>query len=188
MRRSAGILTHSHYVYLTRNLTHCKDLNFKTYTGKRGGWSTISNISTTAITGSTVLGGWRASLIMLQAPLRALLVDVLVIMPRWDAIMHCVSWLRSAVIYGQPALCYRTTAWDGWEWIRSSGKVAGKCWWQFKFEKYSLCCAVPIHWAMWTASLMRTQRTSWGNQAHIRAHSLFCFSDCFWNEYILYID
>lgn len=110
----------------------------------------------------------------------SLLVDILVIMPRWDAIMHCVSWLRSAVIYGQPALCYRTTAWDGWEWIWSSGKVAEKCWWQFKFEKYSLCCAVLIQWAMWSASLMRTQRTSWGNQAHIRAYSLFRFSDCFW--------
>lgn len=47
----------------------------------------------------------------------SLLVDIVVIMLRLDAIMHCVSWLHSAVIYGQPVLCYRSTPWDEWEWI-----------------------------------------------------------------------
>lgn len=67
-------------------------------------------------------------------------------------------------------------------WVRMDSELKKrlqwkKCWWRFKFEKYSLCCVVPIHWAMWTASLMRTQRTSQVNQAHIRANSIFCFSE-----------
>lgn len=85
-----------------------------------GGRSTISHTCTTAITGAKVPGGIFDN--AASSAEGSLLVDNLIIMLRWDAIMHCVSWLRSAVIYGQPVLGYPTTPWGEWEWIQNSGK------------------------------------------------------------------
>lgn len=116
MRRSAGILNWSHYVYLTRNLKHWKDLNFKTYKRQNRGlplrWEVHhfkhpyhSYNRSHSIGG---LGGIFDN--VASSSDGSLLVDILIIMPSWDAIMHSVSC--SAVIYGQPVLCYRTTPGD----------------------------------------------------------------------------